>query len=178
MGLKFDGIFGEIKTKANGSTLFNKGEYDKLALGMLNDTEYTVDVVTKRREDGIETKTINPGQQFRNGFIKPILKDFGVDKIEAERINDYEFNKIDGLYELQNEINFKYMETGRKLDFLPKEDFVGGMTLTDVQPFEKEYKKVKKSKDDPDEFVNIRKEAHRVLTAKSKTPKNKRKNID
>ena len=67
------------------------------------------------------------------------------------------------------------METGRKLDYLPKEDFTGGVLLSTEEPSVKEHKVVKKDKDAPEEKVTVTKEAHRILKVKSKTPKNKKK---
>ena len=62
---------------------FNRQDFDSLARAFVNTPNYETEIVKKRNEDGtIETEVIKPVEQFRKNFLKPILKEFGVDNEE------------------------------------------------------------------------------------------------
>ena len=82
----FDNVFKELKKKSSkSSTRFNKAEFDDLTLSMLN-SDYSTEVVKRRHDEDVSSKEINVSKDFRNKFIKPILLDAGLDKIEAENL--------------------------------------------------------------------------------------------
>ena len=96
----FNNVFKEIEDecKKNGKRSFNKTKFDEFALAMLN-SDISTDVVKSRTDSDTTKVNINVTKDFINGTIKPILKDFGIDNIEAETINNYNFKKVDGMYE-------------------------------------------------------------------------------
>ena len=173
-------VRNEIREEINGKVgaSFKKSDYERMAKAFINDIEFTTEVVKTRKEDGTITKeTIQPVKDFRNNVLKPILTKFGVDAVEAEKINEIEIDKVKGLYEFQSELNYEFMQTGRKLDFLPKEDFKASMFLYNESGSTKEHKMVRKDKDGnrTESFTTVIKEDHVILKVKSTCPKNKKK---
>lgn len=179
MGKKndFTKVFKVIKEDAKKSTRFSKASFDELALSMLN-SDYKTDVVKSRTEEGVTTIPVEVTKKFANGFIKPILKDFGVDSHEAEEINNYEFTKVDGLYELSSELITAYMETGKSFNFLPKEDCVGSLSIQEQAPTVKTSRILnKKDEKGNDLFTTVQIGKFSKVKAKSVAPKNKKKKI-
>jgi len=174
----FTEVFEEIK---NGITLskkgkpivsFSRGDFDKLTKAFLNEIDYKVESVSTKGNE-LVTKEVFPVQLFRN-MIKTILLDFGVDKQEAQRIvESYEFRNTDGLYEVCSELIYKYVDAGRKFDFIPKEDFNGSIVLKDVSEFVGQYTNIQDG-----QKISIRKEAHKLLKAKSRCPKGKKHKVN
>jgi len=174
----FTEVFEEIKNsitlskKGKPIVSFSRGDFDKLTKAFLNEINYKVETVSNKANE-IVTKEVFPVQLFRN-MIKTILLDFGVDAQEAQRVvESYEFRNTDGFYEVCSEIIYKYADTGRKFDFIPKADFNGSIVLKDVAEFVGEYTNIQDGTK-----INIRKEAHKLLKAKSRCPKGKKHRIN
>ena len=168
----------KTKGKKAGSAVFNKEEYLNFIKTGLNEVDMEVEVVTKRDKDTghVETKKIKPVEKFRNEFIKPILMEYGVDESEASQIKTSEIKSVGGIYECMKELDYQYMETGRRIDYLPKEDFQGSMYLERKGEVTKDFK-VPNKKDEEGNDITVRRtiEEHIELKAKSKTPDNKKK---
>ncbi|WP_171567676.1 hypothetical protein, partial [Brevibacillus sp. MCWH] len=145
---------------------FSRSDFDKLAKAFLNTVDYEIETVSLK--DGeVVTKKIEPVKALR-GMIQRILLDFGVDKQEAARIMDtaYEIRNVDGIYELCSELIYKYLEAGKKFDFITKKDFVGSLTLKEVGDSVTEHKDIRTG-----DKIKVEKKAHKILDKKSKTPK-------
>ena len=174
----FDNVFKELKKKSSkSSTRFNKAEFDDLTLSMLN-SDYSTEVVKRRHDEDVSSKEINVSKDFRNKFIKPILLDAGLDKIEAENLaNEYEFKTVDGLYEFISETTTSYMETGKSFRFLPKEDMSAIIKITEKDEYTRDRKT--NQTDDKGEpiYSTIEYDKHRVIKSKSSAPKNKKKKV-
>lgn len=156
---------------------FTKDTFEKLNSSFINELDYEVEVVKSRAEDGTVVKeTIKPVQEFREKFIKPILKEVGIDSAECDALANKEINaKLSGFYDYSSELIWNYMETGRQFNLLPKDDFQGGFYLVneeaDSEPTQHRVPK-------KDEFVYVKKDAHKVIKAKSKCPKNKKHRVE
>ena len=160
---------GKVKQNRN----FNKSQFDDVMVTLLNDTEYEATVVTKRNDDGtVVTKQVNPAMAFREGTLKPILAGFGVDKIEAENIKTVEITKVDGLYEIMSEGIELYARTGKKFNFLPKEDLSASLTLDEIEEEVKTYR-VPNS----DETTTVKEGKHTKMKVKSSVPANRKTKI-
>lgn len=147
---------------------FNKAEYEEMVGAVLNDTDREVRVVKRRSDDGTVTvENVNVAKKFRNEFLKPLIMEFGVDAVEAAKIDTMDLKNVGGFYEAQSEVNYEYMKGGRKLDFLPKEDFQASMYLFDNEEEEKERRNPKTK-----ESFNVKYGAHTTLKVKTKCPKN------
>lgn len=174
MAKSFEEVFNEIKANisvsSTGKTIktFSRSDFDKMAKAFVNDVNYTTETVSMKNGK-LEKKEVKPVEKFR-GMIKAVLKDFGVDAQEAEAImsDTKEIKSVDGLYELVSELVYRYMEAGKKFDFMPKEDFVGSLSLDSKDEDEKEYRNIK----DPDgPGIKVKKKKHKVLNKHSKCPK-------
>lgn len=163
---------------------FSREAYDKYAKEFFNNINKEVEIVTQRKEDGaVEKKVIKPVEEFRKTFIQPIVESMGVDAAEAAEVVNKEINKIGNFYELQSELNYGFMqETGRRIDFLPKEDFEGGYYLVGEGEKETKYRIPNRPDEngnvDPDapvKYVEYVEGAHTKLKVKSKLPKNLKK---
>ena len=165
----FSEVFEEIKagitkSKKKGKPIiaFSKPDFDKLAKAFLNDFNYTTGVVSAKA-DTIVTKEVMPVQMFR---AKTILMDFGVDSQEVQKVLDtYQFRNIDGMYEVCSELIYNYIKAGRKFDFMPKDDFNGGVLLKHMDGFVGEYTDITTK-----QKIKVRKEGHNLLKMRSKCP--------
>lgn len=174
MAKNFYEVLAEIKAGAEASSVksFSKSDFEKLVRAFVNTPDYECEIVKTKNGEMVKS-TVNPVANFR-GMIRTILKDFGVDKAEAEKVmTEYEIRTCD-MYEFVSEIIYKYMEAGKKFDFINKEDFSGSMSLKFVEEEEKEYTEIRKKDADPSvplKTFKQRKKAHKVLEKKSKCPK-------
>lgn len=168
----FTEVYNEIKESATGSaTTWSKSDFDKLAKALLNDYGYKTTVASTKGGELVKND-IEPVKMFRDGTIVKLLVDAGLDKCEATKIaSEYEFSKVDGLYELISEILYNYMGAGKKFNFLTKENFNASLTINDIEETVSEYKTIRKTDDEPVETFKVETKAHKVLKAKSKAPK-------
>ncbi|HEY8401796.1 MAG TPA: hypothetical protein VIK89_11060 [Cytophagaceae bacterium] len=175
----FQEVFDEIKGKISVSNRggkpklvksWSRSDFDRLAKALVNDVDYTIDAVSIKNGE-VQKKEIKPVQLYRN-TIRAILQDFGVDKQEAARIMDssYEIRSVDGLYELASELIYKYMEAGKKFDFITREDFMGSLTLREVDESVSEHKSISKD-GEPSKTFKVKKGKHKQLEKKSKAPR-------
>lgn len=150
---------------------FNKKKFNEYMLELMNDPAFTVEIV-RNRQDGLKRKEINPTKEFRN-WCKKTLEKCGMDKKEASAImsKDFQFDTADGLYDFFISVMYDYMEKGNKIDFIPKEDFKGTLSLVEVP--EKETKRKHYNPQDRSflgEFKE-KKKKHKELRVKSSCPK-------
>jgi len=130
-------ITSNIKKSKKGNPIgsFSRNDFNQLVNAYMNDTSYQMDYCVIR--DGKkEVQTIPVVKEFREKVLVPLLVEFGVDKQEAVRVIDsYKFkqNQTDGFYELIMDIVYRYMETGKKLNFPSREDFNGSIRLKDIE---------------------------------------------
>ncbi len=171
---QFNEVLAEIKgglsVRKNGkvSKTFSRNDFDKLAKAFVNEVGYTTETVSVRGGD-LHRKEVKPVVGFRS-LIQAILLDFGVDKKEAARVMEesYSIKSVNGLYEFVSELIYQYMEAGKKFDFLTKEDFVGGITLDEVEEETREYEM--RQADGTSKTYKVTKDKHKVLNKKSKCP--------
>lgn len=170
MSKTFQEVFDEIKAnvsvskKGNPVKSFSRTDFDKLAKAFLNEVGYEAEV-SGTKDGKLATEKIFPVKQFRS-MIGAILKEFGVDKAERDaKLETFEIKNVDGLYEVCSELIYKYMEAGKKFDFISKSDFKGSLTLKDVPKMTGTYRDIKTK-----EELSITKEAHKLLERKSKCP--------
>lgn len=169
---KFMETFEEIKsTAASKNTTFSRSDFDKLAKAYLNDVDYVADncKADAEAEGGFTVEKIEAVKLFR-GMIKRILKDFGVEEQEAQRVmtDAYQIKNVDGIYELTSELIYQYTNAGKKYLFLTKEDFQGGLILENE---EEEIDVPTKGVGANSEVKYLRsKKAHKKMKSKSSTP--------
>ena len=169
----FDEVFNEIKgnvtvsPKGKKKKTFSRSDFDRLLTAFLNETGYTIKAASTKGGE-LEITDIKPVQMFRDKVITKILTDNGHDKAEAAKIAaEYEFTKVDGLYEIISEVIYQYMAADKKFAFVTKEDFTGSLTLTDVDASEDTYK----SPADQSKSFKVKTKAHKKIKSSSKAPK-------
>ena len=150
---------------------FNKNKFNEKMLSIMNDPSFVVNIA-RNRHDGVKTKEINPTKEFRN-WCKKLLEKCGMDKKEASAImaKDFQFDTAAGLYDFFISVMYEYMNEGNRIDFIPREDFKGTLSLVDVP--EKEV--IRKHYNPQDrsflgEFKE-KKKKHKELRVKSSCPK-------
>lgn len=101
------------KVEAAGGTRYSQSDLTALTHALINTPEHEVSVYMKDSEEPITT---TPVQHYRES-LKPVLKEFGVDSAELDRIQQVTFNKdhANAINELATTIVKDYTETGRKL---------------------------------------------------------------
>lgn len=177
---EFNSIQQEIidSLKVAQRKTFNRQEFDSLARAFINTPDYEMEVIKKRNDDGtVEKETVKPVEQFRKNFLRPILKEFGVDNEELKNLDDFEIQRVKALYPFMMELLFQYMKTGRQLDFIPKEDFEGSCQLEEIDEQIKEYKPPVTEQNPEPQSVRKCIEQHLVLKAKTRAPKNKKRDL-
>lgn len=143
---------------------FSKSAFDDISKALMNDTDYETTVYKTKAKEVVKEK-VNPAAIFRNGMLKRILLDAGVDKHEAEEISSkMKISNVDGFYELVSESVDAYLDTGKKFTFMPKEDFTGSLVKKDVAKTTKEHR-IPSS--DTGETVKIQTGAHKTLRVKN-----------
>lgn len=148
---------------------FKRDDFEAVVRGILNTPDYKAKTA-KAAGEGFEVVEVEVTPRIRKSLQK-ILIDFGVDKEDAKPMLDsFEFQKghLDGIYELISESVYKYIEAGRKFNFLTKEDFQGSLLIKDVEAGETESRDM--TSDDPEAKIRKSHKAHKLLVRKSKTP--------
>lgn len=100
----------------NGSRRFSKSDVIELTRGLLNDEDHEVSYYSNPSGDTPVSVTKKPAYAYRES-LKNVLTEFGVDKNEANRIHDIEFDKkhAEALMDVAQVVQHDYMATGKKL---------------------------------------------------------------
>lgn len=79
----------------NGAKVYSKNDLASLATVMFNDPETSFQVVVKKG-DTFQHKEINPAKDLRTALIQPILKQYGVDRAEMDKVMSVETTRSGG----------------------------------------------------------------------------------
>lgn len=101
------------KVKKTGGTRYSKSDMTQMTTAMLNSPSYEVKNYIKDVKEPVVTK---PVERYRES-LKPMLKQFGVDNAELDKVQSVSFGKehAEALNELGMQIVKDYTSTGRKL---------------------------------------------------------------
>lgn len=112
---KYDDLLSEMRSKVQsaGSSRHSKADYTAVTQTLLNTPEQEVPVYVKDTKDPVITK---PAERYRE-TLKPVLKQFGVDNAELDKIQDVQFSKehAEALNDVAITAVKGYTSTGRKL---------------------------------------------------------------
>lgn len=116
--VSYKALCAEVAQKSNRkekSAIVSKADLTGLTLALLNDTEYAAPVVVTEADKPV-TKTTNPSKRYRDS-LKPMLKEFGIDKNELDKVQEVSFGKehAAALMELAMTVQKDYLTAGRKL---------------------------------------------------------------
>lgn len=107
------------KVKKNGTSSFSRTDLVSMAHTMVNCPEHEVDVFIKNKDGAApDVITTTPVKRYRES-LKPVLKSFGIDKADLDRIQDVPFPKehAEALVDMSLNLTKDYIETGRKLKY-------------------------------------------------------------
>ena len=128
----------EIKAKPgkNGKIVinrFSKKSFNSLMKAMINDPDFSAKVAKVKGGDLESVETVMVTKGFRE-WIKKLLEKAGIDKTESAMAlsSDFEIDNVDGLYEFFVTAVYEYMAAGNRFDFMPTEDFKGGIEIKEV----------------------------------------------
>ena len=117
---KYSQLCAEIteKVKKSGTSSFSRGDLVSMAHTLVNTPEHEVDVFVQNKEGAADKVVVNPVQHYRES-LKPVLKQFGIDKTELDRIHDVQFSKdhAEAIVDLSLNLTKDYIRTGRKLKY-------------------------------------------------------------
>lgn len=101
------------KVTATGGTRFSKSDMTQMTQSMLNSPAYEVTNYMKDVETPVVTK---PVERYRES-LKPVLKQFGVDNAELDKVQTVTFGKdhAEAVNDIAMQIVKDYTDTGRKL---------------------------------------------------------------
>lgn len=116
MATEYENLKKEItdKVKAAGGSRHSKSDLVLMTQTLLNTPEQEVNVYIK---DGTPVST-KPVERYRES-LKNVVKQFGVDKAELDKVKDIKFDKehADALMDVANTSMKDYIGTGRKMVF-------------------------------------------------------------
>lgn len=114
---KYSKLKDEMRDKIQkaGGTRYSKSDHTALTHALLNDVDHEVPIYMRDCSDPVITR---PVEHYRES-LKPVLKQFGVDAAELDRIRTVEFPKdhAEALNELSAIAMKDYIDTGRKIIF-------------------------------------------------------------
>lgn len=121
----FETITEQVKEKGKG---FSKKDFNILMEAYINDPEFIVEDAKVMGDDYLVTRK-KPVKEFRK-MLGSMLKELGVDSSEVNNfIDNYEFKKVDPLYDFINNFIYYYIKTGRKYKLFEKEDITASIKL-------------------------------------------------
>lgn len=157
-----------VKKNKKGEPIktFSKSTFDQMALAILNEVNYEVEIAKIKNGEMVKEK-IKPVEKLRKGFLKNILNSAGFDKHEIEKfLNELVITNADGLYETIAEIIYNYMDAGKKFPLLVKEDLKASISLKEVPETEKEHRNPKGD----GSTVKVKTKKHKKVVVKAAAP--------
>lgn len=134
---KYTSMVEEMREKVQkaGGSRYSKSDETTLTHTLLNTPEHEVEVYLKDCPDPVVTK---PVEHYRDS-LKPVLKQFGVDAAELDKIQTVEFPKdhAEAFNELAAVTMKDYIGTGRKKIFPVTSKAESQMEITQVEKPEK-----------------------------------------
>lgn len=149
---------------------FSKKAFDEMMLRILNDIDYTSEIV-KVRHGEIYHDDVKVTKKFRK-FCRKLLEQVGMDKSESSIVESegFKFESVDGLYEFFCEALYQYMLEDNIFGLPAKEDFKGSLYLVDVPETEKEFDAIDPRTKKPLGTYKRKNKKHKKLKAQSTTP--------
>jgi hypothetical protein len=166
------------KVKKNGTTSFSKSDLVSMTHTLLNTPDTEIDVYVKNKDGAApEVVSTTPVKRYRES-LKPVLKQFGIDKNELDRIGDVTFPKehSDALLDVSLNIVKDYIKTGRKLKLPLTAKDESSMELSMVDIAEKVSATNKIVKDEEGKYSSVptgktvKTLAHKSVKATNKIP--------
>lgn len=115
-GKSYQDVLKDLEKGSKTSRRYSKGDYVELTQSLLNTPETEVTHYTNPSAEKPTTLTKKPAQAYRES-LKDVLNQFGVDKAEAEKINDIEFSKkhAEAMVDVVQTVQHDYIASGKKL---------------------------------------------------------------
>lgn len=165
----FDEIKAAVKTTKTGKQQksFSRSDFNKLTKAYLNTPGLAIQKAVAKGDDEYEVQEIFPVLEFRK-MLQVILKDFGVDKQESEKIltDAYQIRNADSMYDLLSGVLYSYLDAGKKFDFHTLPDFKGSISLLEMAETVTEQRNIQTG-----ETFKMNKKQHKVVKTQSKAPK-------
>lgn len=176
---EYEKLCNEIteKVKSQGSSSYSKSDLVSMTQSLLNTPEHVVDVYVKNKDGEPSVLPTKPVEKYRES-LKPVLKQFGIDKDELNKVHEVQFTKdhAEALSSLAGIIVKDYTKTGRKLKFPITSPTEGEMSLSQTDVVEKTVATRKIVQKDNGEYESVptgktvTTKAHNALRAGNKVP--------
>ena len=173
---EYEVLKGEIKkkVKAAGGTRHSKSDLTAMTHSLLNSPDQEVKTYIKDPDHPVTSK---PVERYRES-LKPVLKQFGVDAAELNKVQDVNFSKehAEALTDVATTVMKDYIDVGRKLVLPITDPAESQMEISQVErPYkEEETKKLEQMEDGSYKQVPTGKrkktKAHKELKASNKLP--------
>ena len=165
------------KVKKNGSSSYSKSDLVAMTQSLLNTPEHEVEVFIKNGDKEPTTVVTKPVEKYRES-LKPVLKQFGIDKEELNKLQSVTFTKehAEAVSELAGVIVKDYTGTGRKFKFPITSLTEGEMSISQVTIGDKTTDTRKISKKPNGEYESlptgkrVKTKEHTALKASNKIP--------
>ena len=178
MATEYEKLKQEIseKVKANGGCRYSKADLTQLTSTLLNTPEQEVKTYPLKGSKD-EVVTTKPVERYRES-LKPVLKQFGVDNAELNKIHDVKFNKehAEALMDVSTQVIKDYTGSGRKFIFPINDETESQMEISQVDKSEKEVETTKIEEQSPGVYATVptgkkkKTFAHKELKVSNKVP--------
>lgn len=160
------------ESQKSGKTTFSKSAFNRLTSALVNEPEYTVNVV-KIKDGTVFEEAQQPIKDFRKSVIGGIAKTAGADDAEVEKmVSDYKFSPDTPWYPVMSEALVNTLESGKSFSIQPRRDLEATFTLKEVE----EQIKMNGAPGAPEsEKKPVLYEKHRIIKCTSTCPKHLRK---
>lgn len=144
------------KIKSSGATRYSESDRTALTKTLVNTPDYEMDVYVQGNDSEIEVVSTTPVKDYRES-LKPVLKQFGVDDAETDRINEIEFPTAHAkaFNALADAATHGYLDTGRKMVLLPTSKTESQMEFSKVEKAEKREETRKPVEVAPGEYKSV-----------------------
>lgn len=129
---RFTEVYNKFREGGNGKKVFSKSDFNALSTAMLNDPEYTVEVVKTSNEGDRAVEVIQPTKKLREQIIGSVLSGAGHDKNEIKKyVDEHQFPTLE-LHEFMSSALTEYCNAGKPYRLVPREGMAGTITIEDI----------------------------------------------
>ena len=176
MATEYEKLKEEIskKVKENGGCRYSKSDMTQMTTTLLNTPEQEVKTYLKDPNEPLTTK---PVERYRDS-LKPVLKQFGVDNAELDKIQDVKFSKehAEALMDVSTQVIKDYTGTGRKFVFPVNDASESQMEIAQIEKAEKEVETTKIEQQSDGSYATVptgkkrKTKAHKEMKVSNKVP--------
>ena len=117
MAKTYKEVMKALEGSAKNSRRYSSGDHTELVQAIINEPGYQANYYTNPSGDTPVSVTREPVKEYRDALKDLVVKEFGVDKNEAKKMDTVEFSKkhAAAMDDVVKAADHDYMSTGKKL---------------------------------------------------------------